>query len=687
MKNFGKDLIKKSALFALGMALSLGFVFGLSSITYASTANPFPFDFEQANGEEITLNFRGDEFFSWWESQEGFVVAFDTETNNWRYAGIIDDEIVPTGGIVGAVSANDSETMAARIDREAILPFIVNGWRFDPGNPMVEFLGGEVLVDHRQFAGPSPRPSLLTSSGLVNSALNVPSLQHGHGVNRPTVPAIPIIPNLPAIGGGTQQPPRVQPPSVNPEEGDDIIISQAPAAPGGFGASFGSIEVPANQRLLLVLLEFDNMPLTQDAAFHNNRYFNSAPGNISVVNYFRDMSGGSNVFVPAGQITGGGTFPVSLADGNFPWATSGIDATITPSGHNGVVTVRLHMDHPITAWTSPDGHMASRDALSLALSAIYDNTDFDFAGVSVAAVFAGGEASDNHNPGGQIWAHAWQFRGSTVGQTGWLRYMAYGERQRNDYVMGIGIAAHELGHVLGLPDLYDITGRSEGIGPYSLMGHGSWGRGPQDDAVGQRPTALDPWSLMQLGFVQPIVVSEGTWRGNVNSLNTGNQNIILISSPAGPTQYFLIENRQFSNTWDMGLRGWIPSADNQGGIFVHLIDDAMYSDNPAEPNRNNNNPHHLMVGVIEADGGSLLTNSVANWQNFAGNHAFFGGVTERFANDSDPSSHFHSGSGQAGGRNVDTGIELIVHGRNGDAIEIEINLAQSGGNSTPRLIR
>ena len=68
----------------------------------------------------------------------------------------------------------------------------------------------------------------------------------------------------------------------------------------------------------------------------------------------------------------------------------------------------------------------------------------------------------------------------------------------------MGVFAHEFGHALGLPDLYDTTYNSEGVGEWSLMGYGSW-LGISKD--GDRPAHLDAWSKSVLGWVSPTQVS------------------------------------------------------------------------------------------------------------------------------------------------------------------------------------
>ena len=68
----------------------------------------------------------------------------------------------------------------------------------------------------------------------------------------------------------------------------------------------------------------------------------------------------------------------------------------------------------------------------------------------------------------------------------------------------IGVFAHEYGHALGLPDLYDTDYSSNGIGDWSLMAGGSHNyivRG------GDSPAHLDAWCKYSLRWVTPTQVS------------------------------------------------------------------------------------------------------------------------------------------------------------------------------------
>ncbi len=75
-------------------------------------------------------------------------------------------------------------------------------------------------------------------------------------------------------------------------------------------------------------------------------------------------------------------------------------------------------------------------------------------------------------------------------------------------IIEIGVICHELGHAIGLPDLYDFDGGSSGIGFWGLMGAGNWNT-PVSPA---HPCA---WSRERLGWID---FTEIDWRARAIDL-------------------------------------------------------------------------------------------------------------------------------------------------------------------------
>ena len=70
---------------------------------------------------------------------------------------------------------------------------------------------------------------------------------------------------------------------------------------------------------------------------------------------------------------------------------------------------------------------------------------------------------------------------------------------------GLGVFAHEFGHDLGLPDLYDTSGNTGGAENstafWSLMSSGANIGDGGPDGIGDSPTDLGVWELFQLGWL------------------------------------------------------------------------------------------------------------------------------------------------------------------------------------------
>lgn len=100
-------------------------------------------------------------------------------------------------------------------------------------------------------------------------------------------------------------------------------------------------------------------------------------------------------------------------------------------------------------------------------------------------------------------------------------------------IMGIGTIAHETGHAFGLPDLYDTSGGTQGIGGWGLMGSGNYAR-PYS------PSSYDAWSLLALGWVTVDTL------GSSRTVTTGARlltDTIFYARTDSPEDFLLVENR------------------------------------------------------------------------------------------------------------------------------------------------
>lgn len=124
----------------------------------------------------------------------------------------------------------------------------------------------------------------------------------------------------------------------------------------------------------------------------------------------------------------------------------------------------------------------------------------------VVLVHAGEDKSGGGGAQGTyaIWAHS-----STV--TGGVEIPGTDGLKISNYIVqpedsGVGVFAHEYGHDLGLPDLYDVTGAADSdIDFWDLMSSGSHS-GPVFQSM---PTHMGIWDKWVLGWADPLVVEPG----------------------------------------------------------------------------------------------------------------------------------------------------------------------------------
>jgi len=154
----------------------------------------------------------------------------------------------------------------------------------------------------------------------------------------------------------------------------------------------------------------------------------------------------------------------------------------------------------------------------------------------------------------------------------------------------IGVFAHEFGHAFGLPDLYDTSGKGEGVGNWCLMAGGSWGG---DGESPDQPVQMSPWAKELLGWITPKDIT-GTL--TPASIATYEDHPDVYRLRISPTQYYLINNigKKLSNSK-------LPIA----GLQIWLINQTTVN-RGMRSNTVNADPDNYGVDLIEADGQRML---------------------------------------------------------------------------------
>ena len=131
----------------------------------------------------------------------------------------------------------------------------------------------------------------------------------------------------------------------------------------------------------------------------------------------------------------------------------------------------------------------------------------------------GEEVGGGAQGGAAIWSHRWFAYYNLAGLLGPAANKAGGVRIGNsnywvgDYTVepengGVGVFAHEFGHDLDLPDLYDTNGGDNSTGFWTLMSSGSYGSDGKVD-IGSKPVHMGAWEKMQLGWLKYEVAHAG----------------------------------------------------------------------------------------------------------------------------------------------------------------------------------
>ena len=249
--------------------------------------------------------------------------------------------------------------------------------------------------------------------------------------------------------------------------------------------------------------------------YFKNLLFSEASGAVSMRNFYIELS--SNRYTVNGDVTDWVTVPGA--------ATSYNDDLGGPA-------VWGFVNDSVDAWYANSGLSTAQIDDYLSQFDVWDRYDYDGDGNfdepdGYIDHFQSVHAGMGEEVGGgvlgaaAIWSHRWyafygadgpdgtgphDFGGIQIGDSDyWI----------GDYTIepengGVGVFAHEFGHDLGLPDLYDTAGGENSTGFWTLMSSGSYGNsGNPADGIGTKPIHMGAWEKFQLGWLNYEVARAG----------------------------------------------------------------------------------------------------------------------------------------------------------------------------------
>ncbi|MCX5801214.1 MAG: M6 family metalloprotease domain-containing protein [Candidatus Eisenbacteria bacterium] len=347
-------------------------------------------------------------------------------------------------------------------------------------------------------------------------------------------------------------------------------ISQNLLRPHGAGRE-GQVQIKA----LVILVEFSDAPAEKAAhgvSHYEHLLFGEGLGATrSQRAFFLENSYGK--LDVAGDVYGWYTLPNTRA--YYGNASYGLCSSCFPRNARGLVEDALilasaDVDFSLYDNDGPDGIPSSGD----------DDGYID----ALYVVHSGPGYEDTGSPD-DIVSHQWML--AVPFSVGGVSAYVYSMEAESSPV---GTFCHELGHVLGLPDLYDRDYTSYGLDLWSLMGAGAW----LDD--GNSPSHLDAWSKVRLGFVEPVVLDHNVEDVTLPPVEASPAVYKLWKNGTEGKEYFLLENREKTG-FDFPLPG--------NGLLIYHVDETV---------KDNDNELRYMVALDQADGDFDLEKRLAGKQ-------------------------------------------------------------------------
>lgn len=310
-------------------------------------------------------------------------------------------------------------------------------------------------------------------------------------------------------------------------EGEDSIWTVIAQFGNTINPTYGGTAGPQRNQIPQPDRSVDNSTIWApdfSQAYYTNLLFSSAPGAVSMRNFYIEQS--SNRYTVNGEVTDWVQVPFNEANYGANYC-------------GGIVCARtwLFVRDSVNAWYNAQiaaGKTPAEISAYLAKFDVWDRYDNDGDGNfnepdGYIDHFQSVHAGEGEETGGgaqgtdAIWSHRWYAFYNNIGFTGPSPdYLLGGIKIGGtnfwigDYTVepengGVGVFAHEFGHDLGLPDLYDTSGNTGGAenstGFWTLYSSGSYGStGNAADGIGSKPIPMSAYEKIFLGWSNYQVV-------------------------------------------------------------------------------------------------------------------------------------------------------------------------------------
>jgi len=416
----------------------------------------------------------------------------------------------------------------------------------------------------------------------------------------------------------------------------------------GTGCTVPTLRTPETRPLLVVRISYADIAISNDAASWHQTCFGTQEHELN--HFYQQISDGRFAFAEAHETEGtadDGIISVTLSTLH---PNSGMGTSIHPDLKTALTQANAFID--FSAYdTDGNGAITPDELLIIFIVAGYEEA---FNPASVPGVWAHQSCVDSTNTpvldGVALMGCA---RGSN--------YALFGERHRDDSIAydhdaTIGVIAHELGHAaFALPDLYDTSGQSAGIGYFGLMGSGLWGQESLSDRYGNTPVPMSAWSRMYNGWFTPQVV-RSTLDETLTLYDTDSAAYNIVLLPASSHECFLVENRAVTG-YDKGL--FVIDGYYRGGAAVWHVDQSVI-DAKSATNTVNAYAAHKGVDLEEAALPDLDSDSRSRGN---AKNLFFSGNRTAFTPSTDPASTLYS--------SCPSGISLIGFTVPGSTMQVQ----------------